>query len=241
MREQAHVLASPRAALFLTVSLASAADAPAKAEELIGRMKGAWDHLAAYRTTQVVQERVKGELGAEQRVKVAFRKPWESSSNGRRVHPGRKVYWSAARHDGEVQVYPGGLAGRAVGILSFALDNRDPQGATRTTPPRTAASDTSSSSSRARIAPSSPHRPTLAEPVASTSAGGPHLDDRHDGHASTRASRAPSSLVSDHTGLPRRVHGLGGRRRARRALRVVRHGASTPCWSTRSTSAPATG
>lgn len=93
------------------------------AESLVVRMKGAWDRLGAYTTSQVIQERIRGDLGPEQHITVAFRKPWEIQLNWVDTHPGRKVYWCATRHDGEVQVYPGGLAGRAIGNLSFRPDN----------------------------------------------------------------------------------------------------------------------
>lgn len=106
-------------ALLLLVAPAHAQSA----EELLARMKGAWDQLQSYKTGQIIQERVRGELGAEQRVRVAFRKPWEIQLEWETVHPGRKVYWSEQRHGGEVQVYPGGLTGRTLGVLSFSLDN----------------------------------------------------------------------------------------------------------------------
>lgn len=106
-------------ALLLATSLAHAQSA----DDLVARMKSAWDRLSSYRTGQLIQERVRGELGPEQRVKVAFRKPWEIQLEWENVHPGRKVYWSKARHDGEVQVYPGGLTGRTLGVLSFSIDN----------------------------------------------------------------------------------------------------------------------
>ena len=50
-------------------------------------------------------------------------KPWEIQLDWETVHEGRRVYWCACQHDGTVQVYPGGLAGRTVGILSFSLDS----------------------------------------------------------------------------------------------------------------------
>lgn len=102
-----------------TLSVAAAESA----EELIHRMRGVWDGLDSYTTSQVIQERIRGELGDAQSIVVAFRKPWEIQLNWQDVHPGRKVYWCASRHDGDVQVYAGGFAGRAVGILSFRPDN----------------------------------------------------------------------------------------------------------------------
>ncbi|MDP2313095.1 MAG: DUF1571 domain-containing protein [Pseudomonadota bacterium] len=189
-------------ALLLTVSLASADPAPLGAEDLIGRMKGAWDRLSTYRTTQLVQERVKGDLGPEQRIKVAFRKPWEIQLEWETLHPGRKVYWSAARHGGEVQVYPGGFAGRAVGILSFSLDNRLLKGDTNYSPADGGFGYLVKLVSSS-VAPSSPHRPTLAEPVASTVGSDrtwtlAMTDVQHPRFVRTEL------LVSATTGLPRR-------------------------------------
>lgn len=105
--------------LLLVASLAHAQSAP----DLLVKMKRAWETLSSYKTGQIIQERVRGELGPEQKVRVKFRKPWEIQLEWETLHPGRKVYWNAARHDGEVQVYPGGFTGRTLGILSFALDN----------------------------------------------------------------------------------------------------------------------
>lgn len=190
--------------LLLAVSLASAAES---SQALIDRMKGAWDHLSSYRTSQVIQERVKGQLGDEQRIKVTFRKPWEIQLEWESPHPGRKVYWTAGRHGGEVQVYPGGLAGRAVGILSFSLDNRILKSDTNYSPADGGfgylvklVSDS--------VAPTSPHRPTLAAPVASSSGGEQTwtiamTDVQHPRFARTEL------LVSTTTGLPRRFTGWG--------------------------------
>lgn len=113
------VLACRVLALLIVAPLAHARSA----EELVTRLKRAWDGISTYRTDQLMQERVRGTLGPEQRVKVAFRKPWEIQLEWETVHPGRKVYWSGTRHEGEVQVYPGGLTGRTLGVLSFAPDN----------------------------------------------------------------------------------------------------------------------
>jgi hypothetical protein len=190
-------------AFLLTVSLASADTS----EDLIGRMKGAWERLSSYRTTQVIQERVKGQLGAEQRVKASFRKPWEIQLEWESPHPGRKVYWNAARHGGEVQVYPGGLAGRAVGILSFSMDNRILKADTNYSPADGGFGYLVKLVSSS-VAPSSPHRPTLAEPVSSTSGGEPTwtismTDVQHPRFARTEL------LVSARTGLPRKFTGWG--------------------------------
>ncbi len=185
-------------ALLLTVSFASAQTA----EELVGRMKGAWDALSTYRTTQIIQERVKGELGPEQRVHVAFRKPWEIQIEWESQHPGRKVYWSAARHEGEVQIYPGGFAGKAVGILSFALDNRILKADTNYSPADGGFGYLVKLVSSS-LAPSSPHRPTLGAPVASTSGGDRTWTLALDDVQHPRFSRA-ELLVSTTTGLPRR-------------------------------------
>jgi hypothetical protein len=86
-------------------------------------MGEAWRKLTAYRTEQSVQERVKGELGPEQRMRTSFRKPWEIQITWETVYPGRKVYWCACKNDGDVLVYPGGLTGRALGTLSLGIEN----------------------------------------------------------------------------------------------------------------------
>ncbi len=192
------MLASRVLAFLLTVSFASAESS----EDLIVRMKGAWDRLSSYRTSQVIQERVNGDLGPEQRVKVAFRKPWEIQLEWESLHPGRRVYWNAARHEGEVQVYPGGLAGRAVGILSFSLENRILRRDTNYSP-ADAGFGYLVKLVASSIAPSAAKRPTLAAPVASTSGGDrtwtiSMTDVDHPRFARTEL------LVSTTTGLPRR-------------------------------------
>lgn len=106
-------------ALLLLASVAHAETGQA----LLARMEAAWHKLEAYRTGQLIQERVRGELGPEQRVRVAFRKPWEIQLEWETLHPGRKVYWRADRHGGKVQVYPGGFTGKTLGVLSFSLDS----------------------------------------------------------------------------------------------------------------------
>ncbi|MDP2310050.1 MAG: DUF1571 domain-containing protein [Pseudomonadota bacterium] len=191
-------------AFLVTVSLASATES---SEALIDRMKGAWERLSSYRTSQVIQERIKGQLGPEQRIKATFRKPWEIQLEWESQHPGRKVYWSAAHHDGEVQVYPGGLAGRAVGILSFSPENRLLKTDTNYSPADAGFGYLVKLVS-ASVAPTSPHRPTLAEPVSSTSGGEPTwtiamTDVQHPRFARTEL------LVSATTGLPRAFTGWG--------------------------------
>lgn len=109
------------AGLFLLLlPRGAAAAAP---QEHIAAMRAAWSALTSYRTSQTIQERMDGEMGPEQRMRVAFRKPWEIQLTWETVHPGRKAYWSETRKDGEVLIYPGGMAGRALGILSFSPDN----------------------------------------------------------------------------------------------------------------------
>jgi hypothetical protein len=108
----------------LLVALAAVPGAHASpAQDIAREMTNAWERLGTYRTSQVIQERVRGSLGEEQKIRVAFRKPWEIQLEWDTVHPGRKVYWSATRHSDVVHVDPGGLAGRAVGILTFSIDN----------------------------------------------------------------------------------------------------------------------
>lgn len=93
------------------------------AHGVVADMVGAWHTLRSYRAVQSIQERLDGELTAEQRMRVAFRKPWEIQLTWETVHEGRKAYWNPSRNGGEVLVYPGGLTGRAFGILSFSIDN----------------------------------------------------------------------------------------------------------------------
>ena len=84
--------------LLLLVSAAHAQSA----EELITRMKGAWDSLRSYRSGQIIQERVRGDLGPAQQVRVAFRKPSEiqlewSLMTCRSANPGPAVDHSFTR------------------------------------------------------------------------------------------------------------------------------------------------
>ncbi|MFZ5477228.1 MAG: DUF1571 domain-containing protein [Myxococcota bacterium] len=108
--------------MSMLLPLLAAAHA-ATAADYVQRMGEAWRRLSAYRTEQTIQERVKGDLGVEQRMRTSFRKPWEIQIAWETVYPGRKVYWCACRNDGDVLVYPGGLTGRALGVLSLGIDN----------------------------------------------------------------------------------------------------------------------
>jgi hypothetical protein len=91
------------------------------ADDCIAALGAAWSSIRSYRSGQTVQERVGGTLKDEQRMRVAFRKPWEIQLTWETVYPDRKAYWSAGRNDGDVLVYPGGLLGRTMGTLSFDL------------------------------------------------------------------------------------------------------------------------
>lgn len=176
-------------------------------EALIGRMQSAWDQLSSYRTTQVIQERIKGQLRPEQHVRAAFRKPSEIQLEWESPHPGRKVYWNAARHDGNVQVYPGGLAGRAVGILSFSMDNRLLKSDTHYSPADGGFGYLIKLVS-ASVAPTSPHRPTLALPVSSITGSDPTWTIAITDVAHPRFART-ELVVSAKTGLPRKFTGWG--------------------------------
>ena len=92
-------------------------------EARVDEMLTAWRGLSGYRTEQTVQERVGGELGTEQRMRVSFRKPWEIQLEWLTVHEGRKVYWCACQNDDKVLVDPGGMIGSAIGLLSFHPEN----------------------------------------------------------------------------------------------------------------------
>ncbi len=184
------------AALLLASSVAHAETA----EALITRMKGAWDALASYRTGQVIQERVRGELGPEQRVRVAFRKPWEIQLAWETVHPGRKVYWSKDRHGGEVQVYPGGLTGRTLGILSFSIDNRILKRDTNYTP---AAGGFGYLVETIVKEAASANRPTAAAPVTQTVGGQAAWLVKLTNIANPRYTSA-ELVLSQATGLPLR-------------------------------------
>jgi hypothetical protein len=108
---------------MLSVLLLIAHAEASTAADHIRRMGEAWRRLSAYRTEQTVQERVKGDLGVEQKMRTSFRKPWEIQISWDTVYPGRKVYWCACKNDGDVLVYPGGLTGRALGTLTLGIDN----------------------------------------------------------------------------------------------------------------------
>lgn len=112
-----------RASLLALLLLLPGVARAATPEACIGEMVAAWRALGSYRTTQTITERLDGELQPEQRTRLSFRKPWEVQLVWETVHPGRRVYWSEERRDGDVLVYPGGLTGRALGVLSFAPDN----------------------------------------------------------------------------------------------------------------------
>lgn len=109
--------------LALLLLLPGIARATTPPDACIRDMLAAWRALDTYRTVQTIQERLNGELQPEQRTRLSFRKPWEVQLVWETVHPGRKVYWSEARNDGEVLVYPGGLTGKALGVLSFSPEN----------------------------------------------------------------------------------------------------------------------
>jgi hypothetical protein len=107
----------------LLVCLLATSPAEAASTEWYDSMRVAWSSLTTYKATQRVQERVRGELTADQRMSVVFRKPWEIQLEWETVHPGRRAYWNPARFGGSVRVDPGGWTGSATGILTFKPDN----------------------------------------------------------------------------------------------------------------------
>lgn len=106
--------------MYALLGLAVAAPPPL---DVVADMVSAWRRLTSYRCVQIIQERVDGELLEPQRMRVTFRKPWEVQLTWETVHPGRKAYWSRSGPSPDVLVYPGGLTGRALGIVSFSMTN----------------------------------------------------------------------------------------------------------------------